>query len=117
MICSLPPSPLSWTFVLLRGCLAPMRVPASSLIRLSRSRQCCHRRPGGAPDEIDETDWVGQLRVAAPGDMLVRTHKHEPAAIQLRRLRRSDVENGKWKAALRCRRHDAINTHRGVEPQ
>lgn len=84
---------------------------------LLRSRQFCHRRPRGAPDEIDETEWVSQLRVAAPGDMLVRAHKHEPVAIELRCLTRSHVENGEWKTALRCRRHDAVDTHRGVEPQ
>ena len=84
---------------------------------LLRSRQSRHRPLRHAPDEIDETDWVGQLRVTAPGDVLVRAHKHEPVAIELQCLTRSQVEHRKWKTALRCRRHDAVDTHCGVEPQ
>ena len=75
------------------------------------------RRPRGAPHEIDEIQYVGRLRVAAPGDMLIRTHQHEFVAIELRYLTRSHVENGKWQAALRGRCHDAVNMHRGVEAQ
>jgi hypothetical protein len=37
--------------------------------------------PRGTPHEIDEAERVGRLRVAAPGDMLVRTHQHELVAI------------------------------------
>src|SRR5262249_55601133 len=84
---------------------------------LLRLRQFCHRRLRGAPDEIDETHWVAQLRVAAPGDMLVRAHKHESVAIELRCLTRSHVENGKWKTALRSRPPEAVDPPRGVEPQ
>src|SRR3974377_1896431 len=94
----------------------PLRV-ASSESMLLRSRQSRHRPLRHAPDEIDETDWVGQLRVAAPGDMLVRAHKHELVAIELRCLTRSHAENGKGKTAPDVRRHDAVDTHCGVEPQ
>src|SRR4051812_336708 len=57
-----------------------------------RSRRFCHRRQRGAPHEIDKTKHVGRLRVAAPGDMLVRTHQHEPVAIERRCLARSHVK-------------------------
>ena len=66
-----------------------------------------------APHEIDEIERVGRLRVGAPSDMLVRAHQHELVAIELRRLRRSYVENGKRKAAQRGRRHDAGDMHSG----
>jgi hypothetical protein len=39
---------------------------------LLRSRRFCHRRPRGAPHEIDEIERVGRLDVTAPGDMLWR---------------------------------------------
>jgi hypothetical protein len=60
---------------------------ASSRHGLLRSRRFCLRRPRGTPHEIDETERVGRLRVAAPGDMLVRAHQHELAAIDLRASR------------------------------
>src|ERR1700722_1628463 len=69
------------------------------------------------PHEIDEIERIGRLRAAAPSDMLVRAHQHELVAIKLRRLTRSHVDNGKRKAALRSRRHDAGDMHRGVEAQ
>jgi hypothetical protein len=72
------------------------------------------RRP---PYEIDEIERIGRLRVAAPGNMLVRAHQHEFVAIKLRCLTRSHVENGKRKATLRSRRHDAGDMRRGVEAQ
>ena len=37
---------------------------------LLRSRRFCHGRPRGAPHEIDDTQRVGRLRVAAPGDIV-----------------------------------------------
>src|SRR5580692_11536417 len=74
-------------------------------------------RPRSTPHEIDEIERVGRLRVGTPSDMLVRAHQHELVAIELRRLTRSDVENGKRKAALRSRRHDAGDMRRGVEAQ
>ena len=41
---------------------------------LPRSGRFCHRRPRGAPHEIDEIKRVRRLGVAAPGDMLVRAN-------------------------------------------
>src|SRR4051812_45628623 len=60
-----------------------------------RSRRFCHRRQRGAPHEIDKTEHVGWFLIATPGDMLVRTHQHEPVAVELQCLARSHVENGK----------------------
>ena len=70
-----------------------------------------------APHEIDEIERVGRLRVGAPSDMLVRAHQHELVAIELWCLKRSHVENGKGKTALRGRRDDAGDMRRGVEAQ
>ena len=41
---------------------------------IPRSSRFCHRRPRGAPHEIDEIERVRRLRVAAPSDMLVRAN-------------------------------------------
>src|ERR1700733_6631536 len=68
-----------------------------------------------APHEIDEIERVGRFRVGAPSDMMVRAHQHELVAIELRRRTRSPVENGKRKAALRSRPHDAGDMRRGGE--
>jgi hypothetical protein len=62
---------------------------------LLRLRRSWHRREAGAANEIHKTLQVCRLLVAAPGNMLVRTHQHEPVAIERQRLARSHVENGK----------------------
>jgi hypothetical protein len=53
---------------------------SKNMLRLSQ--RFCHRRSRGAPHEIDEVERVGRLRVAAPGDVLVRAHEHEFVAIK-----------------------------------
>ena len=52
----------------------------ADMAKLGRKRRFC---PRGASHEIDEIERVGRRRVAAPGNMLVRTHQHEPVAIEL----------------------------------
>ena len=44
-------------------------------------------------------------------------YQHELVAIELRRLTRPHVKNGKRKAALRGRRHDVCDMRRWVEAE
>jgi hypothetical protein len=69
----------------------------------STSRRLTSRSATAAAHKVDEIHWNGWLLIAAPRHVLVGTHEHELARIQVPGIGRVDLEDSERNASLRRR--------------
>jgi hypothetical protein len=69
----------------------------------STSRRLTSRSATAAAHKVDEIHWNGWLLIAAPRHVLVGTHEHELARIQVPGIGRVDIEDSEWNASPRRR--------------